>query len=377
MACTRALVDGVRTPRPAVLSLLAVGAVLATATPSVATEEVSPRRLAGPDRYATAAAIARATWPEQSEGSRAYRAVVARGDAFPDALAGVNVVGVQDGPVLLTPFADAPRATLDVIRDFGILTMTILGETDVVSTRAEQQINDALTPYDSSRIAGRDRYETAARAYTSRYDCYERVPAAVDGMKTAFLASGLQFADAMAAGPIAFGETVPLLLTAPDRLPAATRDALAFEGDGPEGSGCGDRQIEQVVIVGGETVVSADVAQQVADLGYTVRRIAGANRQETAVRLFEFAEAEFGWAVDHVNLARGDGFADAIAGGPHAGREQAPVLLTIGADDLGQVTRSFLESRAQTISSIDVFGDHTAVSNEVVDDAQLAATTKG
>jgi len=359
------------------LSLLAVGAVLATASPSVATEEVSTRRLAGPDRYATAAAIARATWPEQSDGRRAYRAVVARGDAFPDALAGVNVVGVQDGPVLLTPFAEAPQPTLDVIRDFGIDQLAILGETDVVSARVEQQINDALTPYDASRIAGRDRYETAARAYTSRYDCYERMPAAVGGMKTAFLASGLQFADAMAAGPVAFGENVPLLLTAPDRLPAATRDALAYEGPGPEGSGCGDRQIEQVVIVGGETVVSADVAQQVADLGYAVRRIAGGNRQETAIRLFEFAEAEFGWAVDHVNLARGDGFADAIAGGPHAGREQAPVLLTVSADDLGQVTRSFLESRAQTISSIDVFGDHTAVSHEVVAGAQQAATTTG
>lgn len=364
-----------RPSRLAVPSVLVAAAVVTSALPSLATEAVSTRRLAGPDRYATAAAIAQATWPARGDERRAYKAVVARGDAFPDALAGVNVVGVQDGPVLLTPFADAPQATLDTIRELDAELVTILGETDVVSARVEQQVNDVLIGHDASRTAGRDRYETAARAYTSTYDCYSRIPAQVDGSKTAFLTSGLQFADAVAAGPIAFGEDVPLLLTAPDRLPLSTQEALAYEGDGPEGSGCGDRQIEQVVIVGGEAVVSPDVAQQLVDLGYAVRRVSGRDRQETAVRLFEFAEAEFAWEMDHVNLARGDGFADAIAGGPHAGKEQAPVLLTVGVDDLGPVTREFLRSRAQTISSIDVFGDATAISDAVVADAQRAATS--
>lgn len=352
---------------------------MATATPSVATDEVTTRRLAGPDRYATAAAIARVTFPTRVDGRRSGDPVVARGDAFPDALAGVNVV--DNGPVLLTPFGGVPEPTLAVVRDFGASGVTVMGETDVVSTRVEQQIEEIGYGQgghvDARRVAGRDRYETAARAYTSAYDCYSRVPATVDGMKTAFLTSGLQFADAMAAGPIAAAETVPLLLTAPVRLPAPTQAALAFEGDGPEGSGCGGKQIEQVVIVGGESVVSAAVAQQLTDLGYAVRRVAGANRQETAVRLFEFAEAEFGWTLDHVNLARGDGFADAIAGGPHAGREEAPILLTASLSNLSEVTRSFLQSRAQTVASIDVFGDNSVVSDEVVEDARRAATTGG
>lgn len=288
---------------------------------------------------------------------------------------------VFNGPVLLTPFAQAPQPTLDVIRDFGAPGAYVLGETDVVSTRVEQQIEEIQsaqgTRVVARRVAGRDRYETAARAYTLAYDCYMRIPARVDGLRTAFLTSGLQFAAAMTAGPIASGETVPLLLTAPDRLPAATRAALAFQGEGPEGAGCGGQQIQQVVIVGGETVVSAAVAQQLRDLGYAVRRVAGANRQETAVRLLEFAEAEFGWTLDHVNLARGDGFADAIAGGPHGGREEAPILLTVSVDNLGDATRSFLRSRAKTVASIDVFGDASVVSDEVVADARRAATTGG
>ena len=365
--------------RCSALVVLAAVGVLATAAPSAATDDVSTRRLAGPDRYATAAAIARVTFPTRVEGQRSGNPVVARGDAFPDALTGVNTV--FNAPVLLTPFGEAPQPTLAVIRDFGAPGVSVMGETDVVSSRVEQQIEQVEHGRGGHvavrRVAGRDRYETAARSYTQAYDCYTRTPRPVDGMRTAFLTSGLKFADAMAAGPVAAGETVPLLLTAPDRLPAPTRVALAFEGDGPEGAGCGGKQIEQVVVVGGEAVVSAAVAQELRDLGYAVRRIAGATRQETAVRLFEFAEAEFGWVLDHVNLARGDGFADAVAGGPHAGREKAPILLTASAADLGEVTRSFLRSRARTVASLDVFGDASVVSDAVVEDARRAATTGG
>ena len=180
--------------------------------------------------------------------------------------------------------------------------------------------------------------------------------------------------DALSVGAISSGADVPVLLTSRDALPHATQEALAFEGDGPVGSGCGGQQIEQVVIVGGESVVSEAVAQRVRSLGYVIRRVAGANRQETAVRVFEFAEEELGWTVAHVNLARGDGFADALAGAPHAGVEKAPILLTVGPHDLGSVTRDFLRSRADTVASIDVFGGPPAVSDAVVADARRAAT---
>ena len=75
-----------------------------------------------------------------------------------------------------------------------------------------------------------------------------------------------------------------------------------------------------------------------------------------------------------MNLARGDGFADALAGGPHGGEERAPILLTASVDDLTTATRDFLRSRAGTISSIDVLGDTTAVSDAVVEQARTAAT---
>jgi hypothetical protein len=132
---------------------------------------------------------------------------------------------------------------------------------------------------------------------------------------------------------------------------------------------------EQVYVVGGPAAVSDNVLAEIRAMGLTVNRIAGPNRQATAIALFEFAAQKLNWKATHVNLARGDNWPDALAGGPHAGEEKAPVLLAGGRDDLSATTRDFLRKHSATIASIDVLGDATAVSDPVVDDARRAATT--
>ena len=182
----------------AVCAVLVSAAVVVAATPSSATSDVSVRRLAGDNRYETAAAIARATFPGRGDERRASKAIVVRGDAPWDALAAPNAGQAREGPLLLTPHAEVPQPTLAVIRDFRVAWAFILGETDVVSSRVEQRIDEVILAnggYGNStpRVAGRDRYETAGAAYKSTYDCYSRVPSQIDGLKTAFLISGEQF----------------------------------------------------------------------------------------------------------------------------------------------------------------------------------------
>ena len=347
--------------------LVAAGALTSLASPADATSEVTARRLAGADRYQTAAAIARVTFPGRSDGEpRAAIANVARGDAFPDALSAVNING-GSAPTLLTARDNLPQPTAAVLRDFGTSTVNILGQPDVVTERVRQQIADLRIT--THRRGGNDRYATAAIAFKAGYNFEGRVLGRVDGLRTAFIASGVRYADAMSAGPLSYQANLPLLLSAPDELLAVTRDALMYDG----GLDRESYAAEQVVVVGGPAVVSDNVVREIEALGITVRRVAGSNRQETAIKVFEFAEAEFAWKVDHVNLARGDGFADAIAGGPHAGEDMAPVLLTVGVNDLGSVNREFLRRRSSTVASIDVFGDSTAVSDAVVADAKNAA----
>lgn len=356
---------------------IAFAAVLLPAAPIGAEEPVTSRRLAGVDRYATAVAIANATFPASAEGeSNASDVALARGDVFADALAAVTAVP-QGGAVLLTPHDRLPSAVGRFLQERNSGRTFLMGQEDAVSRSVEHEVKERYYPgrhHLVVRLAGRDRYETAALAHRHGADFFGGGQE-LDGLRTAILVNGLSSADAVSAGPLAYEEALPLLLTAPDQLPRATRDALLLDDDQHD-------PIEQVVIVGGPDVVSEQVVQQLRQIGMTVRRVAGPNRQVTAIRVWEFAEQELGWILGHVNLARGDAPVDALAGGPHAGREKAPILLTVSRDELGEVNREFLRSRPRRqdldrsnndSSVIDVFGDASAVSDAVVRDAEMAA----
>lgn len=339
---------------------------LAVAGPALATADVEKTRLAGEDRYATAAAIAMDTFPDR----RIITAAIARGDAFPDALSAVNVLAKDEpgrtngGPILLTAFDRLPRVTAHALRQIGVQRVQILGDEGVVSPAVERQLRDMGIFV--TRYAGRDRYETNAESFRAgKYGPEAGSPASIDGKFTALLTSGTEFADAMIAAPLSHAAFLPLLLTDPRQLPASTRNTLtAFPG----------QALEQVLIVGGTSAVSQAVENEVRALGLTVQRISGTSRQGTALALAEFATAKLGWSGEHVNLARGDAYPDAIAGAPHAGEENAPTLLTVSVDELGEVTRRALQDRSDTVASIHVYGDQSAVSDGVVAQARDAAT---
>jgi len=333
---------------------IAVLGVVASAAPAGAAE-VQVRRLAGADRYATAAAIAATT----CQGSAPV--AVARGDAFADALSAVNIPAT----VVLSPSGALPAATTAVLRACRPTTGYVMGSGAVLSARVGQEFGALVA--DARRIDGQDRYRTAARTYTQEYNVEAEIPRRIGGLRTAFLTSGVAYADALSAGPVAARERVPLLLTDPDVLPRATRDALLYERGDETG-------LQQVVVVGGPGAVSERVVQQVQALGLRVQRVAGATRHSTAVEVFRLAEREFGWSLENVTLTRGDGFADAVAGASASGFRKAPLLLTVGPDDLGSATRDLLRSRPGTVRTMDVLGDATAVSDAVVQDAVRAAS---
>ena len=150
------------------------------------------------------------------------------------------------------------------------------------------------------RVAGADRFATAVALA-------RRGP---EGGPV-FLASGRSFADGLAAGPVVAAAGGVLLLTEPDHLPEATRDELRRRG------------AERVVVLGGPAAVSADVADELRDLGLSPRRVGGADRYATAAEL----ATAFPTGVDRVVVATGRAFADALAIGPVAARDGAPVLL--------------------------------------------------
>jgi hypothetical protein len=93
-------------------------------------------------------------------------------------------------------------------------------------------------PLNVTRIAGSNRYETAALASQAAYPT---------GAPVCYVVSGENFPDALAAGSFSNG---PVLLTQATRLPKATADEVRR------------LRVKRVVVIGGTSVVSQSVVEE-------------------------------------------------------------------------------------------------------------------
>jgi putative cell wall-binding protein len=199
------------------------------------------------------------------------------------------------------------------------------------------------------RVGETDRFTTAAKVS----ERYFTAPVA-----SVVIASGEGFADALAGGAVAGARQVPLLLSARDRLPAATADEL--------------RRLRpsQVLLLGGVTAVSAAVASNITAVsGAVVERIAGADRYATAVRLSEVA---YPGGAPSIYIASGEGFADGLAGGPSAAADQGPLLL-VRRDSVPAVVAT--EIRRLGATSAVVLGGPQVVSDPVISELRRLGLT--
>jgi uncharacterized lipoprotein YddW (UPF0748 family) len=302
-----------------VVALLPLGGAPLGAAVAPCPERVSATRpidrVAGADRFGTAACAARAAYPTASGGT----VVLARGDdagGFADALAGTVLARAVDGPILLTAPTVLPPAARDELVRLRPARILVLGGTAAVGDGVTAAARAAVPGVTVERIAGPDRYATAAA-----------VSARAGGRAVAFIVNGWAPADALLAGAPAARRGGKLLLAAPDGLPAATVAAL---GD-----------VTDVVIVGGFGVVPEVVeAQLVARKGRDrVTRVSGGDRYETAASVARRFPAE---GLLHVANGRDASLADAIAAGWSAARPGGGVVLYAERDRPGQGADRYL-----------------------------------
>ena len=257
-------------------------------------------RIAGADRYATAAAIANNAF--QPGIDVAY---VATGTAFADALAAAAVAGAKNAPVLLVTPSAIPASTAAAIARLKPNRIVVVGGPASVSDAVMTSLG-ALAPGGVLRFAGLDRFQTAATLSAGTFP---------DGTATAYVASGTGMADAISAAPAAARDGGPVLLTRALALPDATAQELTRLAP------------SRVVVVGGASVVSDSVLASIATLlpGATVIRLAGADRYATSAAV----AGTFETGVPVVYVASGTGFADALAAAAAAGSMGSPMVLTL------------------------------------------------
>ena len=263
-------------------------------------------RRAGPDRIATAVAVSAGAFPGGAD-----TVWVARADEFADALSAGPAAGLAGGPILLTAGDALPDATATELARLTPTRVVVLGGTAAVADPVLDQITAAVPGAEVVRVAGPDRFATAAAVATDTFTA--PVPIVV-------VATGSSFADALSGGAAAGHHGGPLLLVDRDTVPEATAAALRA------------LQPARIVVLGGTAAISDVVAGQLAAFAPGgVARHAGPDRYSTsaAVVAAMFDPAD----VDAVFVATGDGFPDALSGTPAAVRSGGPLML-VGHDTI-------------------------------------------
>jgi putative cell wall-binding protein len=276
-------------------------ATVATATPPTTLPTADVERLAGSDRYGTAAAISRASYDPGVPV-----AYVAAGSNFPDALAAGAAAVRRGGPVLLVAGTSVPAATATELARLDPAEIVVVGGTSMVSQGVVDQLRGYATTGSVRRLAGATRYATAAEISRDAFP---------SGVPVAYVATGINFPDALAGVAAAGSGGGPVLLTTPNALPAETAAELARLDP------------DRIVVLGGTSMISSAVSSALQ--GYAssgVTRLSGANRYSTAVDVSRktFADSEV------VFVATGWNFPDALGGGPVAGSVPGPLLLVPG-----------------------------------------------
>lgn len=307
---------------------------------TVPTESV---QLAGADRIRTAVEVSKKAYPKTADV-----AVIATGANWPDALGGAALAGAVKGPLLLTNKATLPSSVAAELDRLKVKRVYILGGTSVVSEAVLNAAKAHTTTGTATRLGGADRYKTAIAIAD---ETKAMLGGDYDG--AAFVVTGQNFPDALAASPVAAANGWPIYLTPPAKLPADVRASmLRTYGGNPSNHG---------YIVGGPAAVSPAVAAELgADPFMGFMRVSGANRYETAARLADVAFDGLGMLFSRPALATGENFPDALAGGVLQGSDCSPVLLT-PSGRLDGNTESLLRKYKDHIYEIRFIGGDVAL----------------
>ena len=293
-------------------------------------------RLAGVSRYETAVEIAREYLSVRVDtGSKPDTAILTSGadEHFGYALTAPPLSSLHGAPLLLTPPGELPASVASFLGTNDLEHVIIIGDTDVVASDVAAQVR--ALGLSVTRIGGDDVYSTAV-AVAARVGSSEGVPGSYRNLgRTSLVATGEIFADALAAGPLAYRGRHPMLLTSSLDLDPEVKQFLVDSGT------------DHVVILGGPAAVSPWVEYDILDLGISVGRLYGPDRFATAARIAEqlLGSHSAGGCFDGsgFGIAYGRRAADALAAGPLLGEMCSPLLLT-ERNSLPRVVAVLLES---------------------------------
>jgi putative cell wall-binding protein len=198
----------------------AVYARLATMTTTI-------RRDTGLDRYEASRAVTASAF-SPGDSTLAY---IATGANFPDALSASSAASSVGAPVILVngSLSALDAATLSLLSTLGISRISIAGGPASVSVGIENQLRALPSMTSVRRFGGADRFAVSGALNRDAFAT----------STTAYLASGMNFPDALSGAPVAGARHAPLYVIPPACLPANVLQDFHSFG------------VTQVVILGG------------------------------------------------------------------------------------------------------------------------------
>jgi putative cell wall-binding protein len=311
------------------------------------TKAFEARSLEGDDRYETAAVSAQAAYPDGAE-----TVILAYGKNYPDALSASSLAGLLDAPILLTDTDALAAGTSDALAALKATKVVIVGGTTVISATIENNLKSALGETNVSRLAGDDRYATNLAIYN-----YGKANGSWG--KTAIIASGAAFPDALSVAPYAFSDTAPIFLADPTTgLTAAISTAITAD----KASGA----LGKALIAGGASAVSANTADWLTTAfgAASVTRLAGNDRYGTSDAIAKWLVANAGFSWNGSCIASGVNFPDALTGSVVAAKKKVPLFL---ASSGNTSVLDNLSDNKDAIKYIHFLGGTSAVPQDVRD----------
>ena len=346
----------------AALVAVTVGAVcvpVASAAASAQAPRFDVSRYGSADRYSTSLKVAEAV--ARDAGGSLEWVVMVSGRSWTDAVVAAPLAGTLGAPVLATPPGELRADAARFLQRTGVSKALVVGaESD--SEGVGPTVARGLEALDIAveRVTRPDQYASSVAAARRL-----GTPGDMGRLgRTAVVASGEVFADALVAGAFAARGRHPILLTKPHIF---RRDVARY---------LTDKDVEHVVLMGGKAALHTAIEDAITELGIEVTRVAGTTRYDTAVKAADLVDGRYGsrcFSTRRVGLARADVPFDSFSAAPLLARLCAPLLLA-DPDAVPRSTAAVL-NRALGLpttgsgndADLHVFGGNAAVSRAAID----------
>ncbi|MGN5979701.1 cell wall-binding repeat-containing protein [Finegoldia magna] len=187
-----------------------------------------------------------------------------------------------------------------------------------------------------SRIAGKNRYESAAQISKEQFTNAKKV----------IVVNAQKYADALSATTLSDGK-YSILYTEKDSLPTATRNEIQRLNP------------VEVYLLGGKQSISSGIENILKKYSNKVTRIAGRDRYETSAKVAAMSKKK------NVVIASGENFSDPLYASSYAYSNNAKILLSSGKT-LSRQTRDYLLRNKSSIGKVTVVGGGQSISSATV-----------